>query len=140
MSAAKQPITVCLKQVKTPGTISPRILSSLTRNNNQTKHYWKQPNRSTTKLPINRNYLQVRAPFSGVITSRNVSAGAYVGPSGRGSEMPMFTLQQQTKLRLVVSVPEMHVGYLSNKQEVKFTVHSLKDSFTANIEAGWCTG
>ena len=52
------------------------------------------------------NYLEIRAPFDGVIATRNVNQGAYVGPAGRGSEMPIMTIQQQRKLRLAVAVPE----------------------------------
>lgn len=69
-------------------------------------------------------YLQMRAPFGGVITARNVSPGAYVGPAGRGSEKPLYTLQEFAKLRLVVSVPEANVGYLSEGSAVKFRVRS----------------
>ena len=69
--------------------------------------------------------MQIRAPFSGVVTTRNVSAGAYVGPSGKGSDLPIFTLQENRKLRLVVSVPEAYTAYLSNQSEVDFTVNAL---------------
>lgn len=72
-----------------------------------------------------RNYLEIRAPFAGVISARNVSAGAYVGPSGKGSELPLFTLQEQKKLRLVVAVPEAYAPYLKEEREVKFVVKSL---------------
>ncbi len=39
--------------------------------------------------------------------------------------MPLFTLQEQKKLRLVVSVPEAYTPYLKEKSEVKFVVKSL---------------
>ena len=79
-------------------------------------------------------YLIVKAPFDGVITNRNVSAGAYVGPSGKGSDMPIFTLQQQKKLRLVVSIPEAYTSYLSANSEVSFTVGSLvNQQFKATV-------
>ena len=81
-----------------------------------------------------RNYLEIKAPFDGIISSRNVNTGAYVGPSGKGSDMPLFVLQQQKKLRLVVSVPEAFSGLLKMKDTVKFTVRSLPDQkFTATI-------
>jgi RND family efflux transporter MFP subunit len=48
--------------------------------------------------------------------------------------MPMFTLQEQKKLRLVVAVPEAYSGYLKNKSEVGFTVKSLPGQpFKANV-------
>jgi len=71
------------------------------------------------------NYLEIRAPFDGVIATRNVNQGAYVGPAGRGSEMPIMTIQQQRKLRLAVSVPEQYSGFLGENQPLQFTVKSL---------------
>ncbi len=42
------------------------------------------------------------------LPARNANPGAYVGPSGKGSEFPVFTLQEQKKLRLVIYVPEAY--------------------------------
>lgn len=70
-------------------------------------------------------YLQIRAPFDGVIAARNVNLGAYVGPAGKGSDLPLVTIQQQDKLRLSVYVPEAYTGYLSNGDELGFSVKSL---------------
>src|SRR5207245_4194100 len=53
-------------------------------------------------------YLQIKAPFDGIFTERNVHPGALVGP-GSGST-PLFRLHQITRLRLVVAVPEALVG------------------------------
>jgi membrane fusion protein (multidrug efflux system) len=44
-------------------------------------------------------YLRVRAPFDGIITERNVSPGALVGPDGG---KPMLVLKDNKKLRLTV--------------------------------------
>ena len=79
-------------------------------------------------------YLQIRAPFDGVVAARNVNLGAYVGPAGKGSDLPLFTIQQQDKLRLSVFVPELYTGYLSNGDELAFTVKSLLgETFKAKI-------
>ncbi len=69
--------------------------------------------------------MEIRAPFDGVIATRNVNQGAYVGPAGRGSEMPIMTIQQQRKLRLAVAVPEQYSGFLAENQPLQFTVKSL---------------
>ncbi len=86
------------------------------------------------EVQVLRSYLQIRAPFSGVVTARNINTGAYVGPAGKGSELPMLTVQDQRKLRLAVSVPEMYTGYLSNGDELGFTAMSLPgETFKAKI-------
>src|SRR4029453_8643957 len=53
-------------------------------------------------------YLQIKAPFDGIITERNVHPGALAGP-GSGAT-PLFRLHQISRLRLVVAVPEALVG------------------------------
>jgi membrane fusion protein (multidrug efflux system) len=114
-----------LKTSRTPGTISPNDLDMA---------HAKMSADSSSLLAARsayqlsgdlRGYLEVRAPFDGVISSRNVYPGAYVSPSDKSSNKPMLTLQQQTKLRLVVDVPEAATSYFSDKDTVHFTVKTL---------------
>ncbi|MBO9732554.1 MAG: efflux RND transporter periplasmic adaptor subunit [Chitinophaga sp.] len=116
-----------LETSKTPGTISQNDLDVAFARQKSDLAQLEAARAAHREIGDNRNYLEIRAPFSGVITARNVSAGAYVGPSGKGSELPIFTLQEQKKLRLVVSVPEAYTSYLNNQSEVNFTVRSLAD-------------
>src|SRR5688572_17373856 len=53
-----------------------------------------------------QGYLKVTAPFDGVVAERGVHPGALVGPSGAA---PLLVLQQVSRLRLVVAVPEENV-------------------------------
>ncbi len=64
-------------------------------------------------------YLRVTAPFEGVITDRLVHPGALVKPD---SEPPLVILQQISRLRLVVAVPEQDVGGVVRGRRVAFTV------------------
>jgi len=87
------------------------------------------------EVQVNLSYLQIRAPFDGVVSARNVNTGAYVGPAGKGSELPLFTIQDQKKLRLAVSVPEMYTGYLKQGDEISFTVRPFpNETFKAKIQ------
>lgn len=114
-----------LETSKTPGTISRNDLDQANAKQKSDLAQLEAARSNYREISNTRDYLQIRAPFSGVITSRNVSAGAYVGPSGKGSDMPLFTLQEHKKLRLVVSVPETYSAYLTHKSEVDFEVNSL---------------
>jgi membrane fusion protein (multidrug efflux system) len=68
-------------------------------------------------------YLDVRAPFDGVVTERNVHPGALVGPPGsaRGGE-PLVRVESIAKLRLVVPVPESYLAGVRTGQTVSFAV------------------
>jgi RND family efflux transporter MFP subunit len=65
-------------------------------------------------------YLRVTAPFGGVITTRNVHPGALVG-TGRDA-LPMFQLETEDRLRLVVPVPEAEVGGIVKGGRIAFSV------------------
>jgi multidrug efflux pump subunit AcrA (membrane-fusion protein) len=54
-------------------------------------------------------YLRVTAPFDGVVTERN-TPGALVGPTTDATAAPMVRLVEQTRLRLVVPVPEAYTA------------------------------
>ena len=68
-------------------------------------------------------YLRVTAPFSGVVTERNVHPGALVGPSGGSAgAMPMVRLVENSRLRLVVPVPEAYTAEIKRGTEIPFSV------------------
>jgi RND family efflux transporter MFP subunit len=68
-------------------------------------------------------YLRVTAPFSGVVTERNVHPGALVGPSGGSTgAIPMVRLVETTRLRLVVPVPEAYTAEMRHGTEIPFSV------------------
>lgn len=69
------------------------------------------------------SYLNIEAPFDGVVTTRNLHPGALVGPaSGQGGAMPILQIVNANRLRLVVPVPEAQVGAMKEGQQVNFTV------------------
>jgi membrane fusion protein (multidrug efflux system) len=67
------------------------------------------------------SYLEVRAPFDGVITERFVHPGALVGPATAGVSAPLVTIEQNNRLRLVVAVPESYVSGIARGAAVSFT-------------------
>lgn len=67
-----------------------------------------------------QSYLRITAPFDGIITDRFVHPGALVGPSSG----PLFKLEQQSRLRLVVAVPENVAGGMLRRGSVPFTVQA----------------
>ncbi len=68
------------------------------------------------------SYLIIRAPFDGIITERNVDKGSLAGPSSGGSAAPMLRVQQISKLRLVIAVPEADVAGITRGDRINFTV------------------
>ncbi len=116
-----------LETSKTAGTISPSDLEQAAARKNSDFAQFEAAKDAYKQVSEMQSYLQIRAPFSGMITARNINPGAYVGPSGKGSDLPLFILQEQKRLRLVISVPEAYTGFLNQKNEVSFSVRSQPD-------------
>jgi RND family efflux transporter MFP subunit len=70
-------------------------------------------------------YLRITAPFDGIITERNVHQGSLTGPAGGPASPPMLRLQQVSRLRLIVPVPEVNAASVAPGTKVNFTVPAL---------------
>jgi RND family efflux transporter MFP subunit len=81
------------------------------------------------------NYLNVTAPFDGVVTDRFVHPGALVGPAAGGASSPLLRLEQMSRLRLVVAVPETDVGGIVRRARVPFTVPAYPGTLFYGIVA-----
>jgi RND family efflux transporter MFP subunit len=77
-------------------------------------------------------YLRITAPFDGVVTERLVHPGALVGPGSSGA---LLELQQVSRLRLVVAVPEEHAGGIVRGARVEFKVPAFPDRTFAGTVA-----
>src|SRR5262249_8838691 len=65
-----------------------------------------------------QSYLNVTAPFSGVITQRNVHPGALVNSTVK--EKPLLELKQVDHLRLQVDIPESVAAAIKLKDTISF--------------------
>ncbi len=78
-------------------------------------------------------YLKIIAPFDGIVTARNVSAGALAGDNGAAKE-PLFELGQQHKLRLTIAIPEKQIHSLPAGTKASFSVIDRPGKiFTADL-------
>lgn len=80
-------------------------------------------------------YLQVTAPFDGMITERNVHPGALVGPAtDSATSIPMLRLETTDHMRLTVPVPQAYLSGIQGGQKVDFKVPAYPDrKFTGTI-------
>jgi len=112
-----------LEASQTPGAVSPLDVSSAKAKtdadsalSNAAKANWQM---EETML----SYLNITAPFAGVITSRNVHPGALVNAVDKS--IPMLELKQESHLRLQVDIPEDIASYLKVNDSVTFYVPAL---------------
>jgi RND family efflux transporter MFP subunit len=77
-------------------------------------------------------YLTITAPFEGVITERLVHPGALVGPN---TNSPLLVIEQVSRLRLVVAVPEEDVAAIARGANVSFRVPAYPERVFSGIIA-----
>lgn len=113
-----------LEASQTAGAVSPLDLSSLKAKMeadvalcNAAKANWQA---QQTLL----GYLRVTAPFSGVITERNIHPGALVSAAEKNK--PMLELKQIEHLRLQVDIPEGIAVSLKEKDTLSFYVSAMQ--------------
>jgi membrane fusion protein (multidrug efflux system) len=134
-TASKSNYDRLLETSKTPGTISSNDLDQAAAKKNSDLAQLSAARAAYKEVGSIGSYLEIRAPFSGIISARNVNLGAFVGPSGKGSEFPLFTLQEQKHLRLAISIPELYTGYLKSGDNISFTVKSKPgEVYTAKVK------
>lgn len=79
-----------------------------------------------------QGFKRVVAPFSGVITRRNVDVGDLIDG---GSGKPLFILTQATELRVYVNVPQSHANLVKPGQKVTIAQPELRGSTFEGVVA-----
>lgn len=59
------------------------------------------------------SYMELKAPFQGVVTSRSVDVGHFVQPAANHSSAPLLTIANIDKVRVFVSVPEAEAAWVN---------------------------
>ena len=114
------------KASETPGAIAGNELVQLQKQLEaaqallQSKQQTSQAAQATLRAQKDlEGYLRITAPFNGIVTDRLVHPGALVGP---GTDPVLLVLQEISRLRLIVAVPEENLGGIVRSARVEFRV------------------
>ena len=77
---------------------------------------------AVSQAAINLAYTRIIAPFDGVVTTRTVDVGNLVTVGTATSTTPLFTVSDQTKMRIYVRLPQNYASYVRPDMIVNFTV------------------
>jgi RND family efflux transporter MFP subunit len=85
---------------------------------------------------INLGYTKILAPFGGTVTSRAIDVGNLVTAGSSATPTPLFTVTDQTKLRIYVRMPQVYLSGVTPGMTVNFSVPEYPGrSFTAELAA-----
>lgn len=88
------------------------------------------------KVKTLMDYSRVSAPFAGVITRRYADTGSMIqaGTASQTQAMPVVKLSENSRLRLILPVPESAVPTVHIGQQVEVKVPALKRSFPGTVQ------
>jgi RND family efflux transporter MFP subunit len=131
--ASKEKYRRLKEAAKEPGSVSPLDLDNAQARMRADDAMAHSEESNVASVRTIQGYLSIRAPFDGMIVQRNVSPGALVSP-GKGADQPMLVLQDISKMRLEVFIPEDYVDKVDLKQPVNFIFNAMPgDEHTAKI-------
>jgi membrane fusion protein, multidrug efflux system len=120
-----------LRASKVPGTVA---AEEMEKSKNQMLSDSSAFEAAKAKLNANaqlRDYLTIRAPFSGIITQRNFDQGTLVGAN---NSKPLLTIENIEKLRLRIPVPEAYSMAIPDTSVIHFTVDAQPGkTYTAEL-------
>jgi RND family efflux transporter MFP subunit len=81
------------------------------------------------------SYTRVTAPFAGVVTKRYADTGSMIqaGTASQTQAMPLVRLSENSKLRLILPVPESAVPTVHIGQKVQVRVPTLNRTFPGTV-------
>ena len=122
-----------LQTSKTAGAVSPNELDIAMSRMNADSSNMVSAQAAYQQMHEIVNYLVIKAPFDGIIKERNVHPGALVGPEdGKEGHPPLLVLDNESKLRVTVAVPEIYSSEIEKKCNIKFKVSAFPEKvFTA---------
>jgi RND family efflux transporter MFP subunit len=128
LAAAESTFATLSEAAKTPGVVAGHDVILAEKAVEAERARVVTMNRSITSIEAQmrsieeiENYLRIAAPFNGVITERQAHIGSLAGPES-GTSKHLFTLEQTSRLRLEVAVPEAYIESVRNGTQVIFTV------------------
>jgi len=71
------------------------------------------------------SYAQIRAPYGGVVTERNVNRGDFVQPANSATVRPLLAVARFDMVRIFVDVPEMESSWVKTGQTANVNIQAL---------------
>ncbi|RPD43023.1 efflux RND transporter periplasmic adaptor subunit [Chitinophaga barathri] len=104
-------------QAKTPGIVAPADLERQRQQMLADSATFLAAAKQAQSYKAVSGYLHITAPFDGIVTARLADPGAMTGPG-----TVLFTVQNNSTLRLRAAVPEIYVSTMPDIREISFRV------------------
>jgi len=72
-------------------------------------------------------YTQIRMPYAGIVTQRNVNRGDFVQPVSTAGAQPLFSVMRSDVVRIFVEIPEMEAPLVQQGTQASIAIQALPD-------------
>ncbi|MGO4919544.1 efflux RND transporter periplasmic adaptor subunit [Maribacter spongiicola] len=107
---------------------SQKELDDITANYNMAKARLESAKQMRNGVNAQMGYANIRAPFSGVVTNKFISAGDMANPG-----MPLLEVESPGKYRVLAMVPESEILAVKNDTEVTVQVKALNENLKGKV-------
>lgn len=85
-------------------------------------------------LSVQQGFQRITAPFTGVVTERNLDVGALISVGANSAAPSLFKLAQTDVLRVFIAVPQAYSASIRNGQEVGITAPQFpRETFKGKV-------
>lgn len=124
-AASKEKYQRLKQAAQEPGSVSPLDIDNAQAKMKADEAMAQSEQSNVAAVKQMKAYLNIYAPFSGMIVQRNVSPGALVAPGKSATDQPMLVLQDNYKMRLTVYIPEDYVDKVDLSKPVTFAFNAM---------------
>jgi RND family efflux transporter MFP subunit len=95
-----------------------------------------------SRVKVLLRYTQIRSPYAGVVTERNVNRGDFVQPASTMTARPLLVIARTDIVRVFVDVPEMDSPWVEAGQTGYVSMQALPDRIVKGkvTRTGWVLG
>ncbi len=109
-------------------SISQREMDDMTANYEMAKARLESANQMKNEINAQFTYSNITAPFSGVITSKNIESGDMANPG-----MPLISLETPKDFEVMAMVPETEISQIKKGTVVNVLVKSINQNISGKV-------
>lgn len=109
-------------------SVSQKEMDDMTVNYQMAKAALEAANQQKNEVNAQFVYSDITAPFSGIITSKNIENGDMASPG-----MPLISVENPTDFEVVAMVPETEIAQIKNGAQVRVLVKSINATVPGKV-------
>jgi len=116
------------KNLMASNSISQKEMDDMTANYQMAKAGLESAKQMKNEINAQFTYSNITAPFSGIITSKNIETGDMANPG-----MPLISIETPNNFEVIAMVPETEISQIKKGTEVNVLVKSINKTIKGNV-------